>query len=291
MQLRPFDLFLDCADPTGAMPGQSQRRPRSVLRERLFDLIEAAGIMQLSVPERGVKLGLAEQLAAIDLAADGFALEPDLALTNRLWCGLHGLKAAADDRVPPGIGYRTHLPDALLVLPARGANARALYFDRRSPLEVREGIDGRFELAGPYLALVEFARDFAGRLVAIRAYAQAVFSRDWLVPVDSQLERETLQLLIALQDRLDDQGLECSIAKSCRPDGSAPCLEVTVAGRGERIAAVGLCFDGAQAMSAQPEMDVVLIGRDGLELTQLVNLFEVRIAGHSAATSEPKTHT
>lgn len=293
MQLRTFDLTDDFADPAGAVPGRAQSSPAPVLRERLFDLLEAADIMQLSVPERGVQLGLAQQLAAIERAAQGFTLGPDLVLAERLRCGLQALKDAMCDPVPPGLGAgnSAHLPDAVLVLPASTANARALYFERRSPLQVRGGIAGATGLGGPYLALVECERDFAGRLIARRGYVQAVFSRDWLVPVDSQLERETLQLLMALQDRLDDHGLHCTICRLRGPLTSAPCLEVTIAGSSERIAAVRLCFDGTDAARAEPDLDVVLLGPEGLSLTQLVSLFEAKIERHSAGTRAPETHT
>lgn len=292
LQLRTFDLTSDFGDPCGAVPGRSQSSPAPVLRERLFDLLEAAGIMQLSVPERGVQLGLAQQLAAIDRAAQGFALGPDLVLAERLRCGLHGLKAMVSEPVPPGLGSgdSADLPDALLVLPASTANARALYFDHRSPLQVGGGIAGVTGLEGPYLALVECVRDFTGRLAARRGFVQAVFSRDWLVPVESQLERETLQLLMALQDRLDDHGLHCAIARSRGPVGSAPCLEFTFGDSGELMDRVKLSFDGAHAARSMPKPGMVRIGPGGLSLTQIVSLFEARIKGHSTRTSAPETH-
>ena len=193
--------------------GEQRSEQVPVLGQRLFDLLDAAGLCAISIEARAGWSGHSEQFRELEAAAQGFELAPDLPLADRFWTGLRALYGDVPAQVLDDASGRNRRATGIVMLTAPRAGLRGAYFEKGSPLAVRDGLLGSFTAGGPYLILLECEADGMGRLAALRGFAQAVLGDGWLLPVAAELERDVLKVLLAVQERLDSQGIETRISR------------------------------------------------------------------------------
>ncbi|EOV8839298.1 hypothetical protein ACNY9Y_003886 [Cronobacter dublinensis] len=198
----------------GAVDNDEERRstrraPVSSLARLLFTLIEDAGFNELSLP---VNLdrpypGAAERIRQLQAVLDTTVVSRGHMLSEvvslKPWKSPEGLMANLDraewlegrerwfwmifttDRVTE--------EGAEFVLEGKGKDGNDLFFSFRPTRRLKingESGEGR---RGHYWVIVRFERnEISGQVECRDGYAHAVYSRNWPVPVDSELEKITL---------------------------------------------------------------------------------------------------
>jgi hypothetical protein len=193
----------------------------------LHELLRAAGCTSLATGQRA-HLDLAEQLTTLRAAAGQFALPDGRAFDDHLWTSAVALRDGTMARSlsqAPGSGRGSH---AYLVLPVVDAGRQSLYWRQMRPLGLRESVGGDLSVGGPYLALVQCERDLMGDVTAMRASVQAIHSSSVFLPVSSDAERDLLQVLLRLQERLDLFGWRCTIRRELIDGSVAPVIGLEV---------------------------------------------------------------
>ncbi len=199
-----------------AVTGRSRDRYRGRLATLLMMLLEKAGLTRVS-PGQPVP-SIADQYRALRASAREIELEEDVILASFLCTYLPALPElmAKLARTPPERFRRSHRPHGLLVTMAAEAAEGQIRPLRGDPIPVRGEIaifgerDGHGqEPAGdrrarsPYLAACVVGRAGPEEPVEVlKAYLHPCASPGHLMPVDSNLERQTLALLLSLQDWL-----------------------------------------------------------------------------------------
>ncbi len=179
-------------------------------------LLEKAGLTRIG-PGQPLP-SIADQYRALRTAAREIELEEDVILASFLCTYLPALPElmAKIARTPPERFRRSHRPHGLLVTMAAEAAEGQIRPLRGDPIPVRGEIaifgerDGHGqESAGdrrarsPYLAACVVGRAGPDEPVEVlKAYLHPCASQGHLMPVDSNLERQTLALLLSLQDWL-----------------------------------------------------------------------------------------
>lgn len=202
------------------------RRPvRSSLYLRLMDLLASARMGRLdieTIAERGAHLQMDRLLGA----AAPFYLADGVALRDCLFIGPRALSGAFWEDIP------ARAPQVFVLVVVEAANARALYLRSGRRIDLRDGISGSVSHAmpvgqGPYLALVCAEFDWLGIPQPRSAAVVPVWRRDQFLPLACSHERDILDCLAAIMDRLDCHGAALQIARQLGAEGPAQ----VVAGR------------------------------------------------------------
>ncbi len=199
-----------------AVTGRSCDRYRGRLATLLMLLLEKAGLTRIG-PGQSVP-SIADQYRALRTAAREIELEEDVILASFLCTYLPALPElmAKIARTPPERFRRSHRPHGLLLTIVVEAVEGQIQPLRGDPIPVLGEIaifgerDGHGqEPAGdrrarsPYLAACVVGRAAPeGPVEVLKAYLHPCASATYLMPVDSNLERKTLALLLSLQDWL-----------------------------------------------------------------------------------------
>ncbi len=199
-----------------AVTGRSRDRHRGRLATLLMTLLEQAGLTRIG-PGQPLP-SIADQYRALRTAAREMELEEGVALASFLCTYLPALPElmAKIARTPPERFRRSHRPHGLLVTMAAEAAVGQIRPLRGDPIPVRGEIaifgerDGHGQDAAgdrrarsPYLAACVVGRAAPEEPVEVlKAYLHPCASPGHLMPVDSNLERQTLALLLSLQDWL-----------------------------------------------------------------------------------------
>ncbi|RVT39617.1 hypothetical protein [Sphingobium algorifonticola] len=181
------------------------------------ELLVASGATVIASPGSRGDSSLVDAFASLSGAADRFEVAPEIPLSQVLWTRSgpywNGEMARTLRHLPTGT------PGAVL-LHAQGAGRRAALLGHAQPFVVTEEISGDFDTPGPYLVLVACRLDETGSIDAVRGFAQPILSSRYFMPVQSAFERDVFHALVALQERLDTHGTDCTILRSF--SGQAP---------------------------------------------------------------------
>ena len=199
-----------------AVTGRSRDRYRGRLAPLLMMLLEKAGLTRIG-PGQPLP-SIADQYRALRTAAREIELEEDVILASFLCTYLPALPElmAKIAPTPPERFRRSHRPHGLLVTMAAEAAEGRIRPLRRDPIPVRGEIaifgerDGHGQepvgdrrARSPYLAACVVGRATPDEPVEVlKAYLHPCASPGHLMPVDSNLERQNLALLLSLQDWL-----------------------------------------------------------------------------------------
>ncbi|EPR11061.1 hypothetical protein M527_03035 [Sphingobium indicum IP26] len=163
-------------------------------------------------PSQWPEGSLTDEMERIREAAQHFHASPGVALRQVLWTRSgpywNGEIAAELARQPA-----CEQPTGFVLLFARDFSRRAVLLGHAQPFVVDKEIVGNREAGGPYLVLIACELDPTGRAVASIGYAQPVLSGHHFMPVASPFERDVLTALVALQRKLDCQGIDCTITR------------------------------------------------------------------------------
>ena len=208
-----LSISLDNALPP--LPGEKPERIASDLGCGLWSLMARAGRNVLPGPAHRSELGLTDELDALVEAAGQVVLTSGHRLSELLWTrsGPYWNGALARTLI------LQQARQGFLLLLAQAVTPRAVLFGHASPLVVELGIEGDLDLPGPHLVLLVCTVDPTGKAVARRGYAQAIKSARCFMPVGSAFERDALEALIALRDKLDCHGVDCMIMRDLGEDG------------------------------------------------------------------------
>ncbi len=253
----PFDA--DLRHAAGVVPvGPALPDSLAPLGGLLHEILARAGCNRLATAQRADDR-LLDRMAAASRAAQDILLPGGQSLASRLWTSLasfsDGTMAEALREGRAGPGY-------LLVL-ATDASRRALYWQNARPLALARGVDGCLAAGGPYACLILCATDRMGALVAVRAHVQPVLSASWLLPVSTDEERDLLQVLLHLQERLDRFGWECTIMRRLAKGQVEPVIELAVAAPGSLEPRL-LCLACAPAQESSQATGRLLADRASL---------------------------
>lgn len=196
------------------------RQPvRSSLYLRLMDLLASARMGRLDIEtlaERGAHL----QMDCLLGAAAPFYLAGSVQLRDCLFIGPRALSGA----FWATIGARA--PRFFVLIVVEAANARALYLRSGRRIDLRDGVSGSVSHAmpvgqmpvgqGPFLALVCAEFDWSGIPQPKSAAVVPVWRRDQFTPLACSHERDMLDCLAAIMERLDCHGtaLHCRLLDS-----------------------------------------------------------------------------
>ncbi|MCW2351771.1 hypothetical protein [Sphingobium sp. B12D2B] len=188
------------------IPGAARTdRVPSSLYVALCSLLAAAGANTIRPPSEDPEPSMRDAIDAIRRAAAAFEVAPGVALSDRLWFGAGpigtGEVAAALKR--GGQGF--------LLLFGHEVDDHVVYSARAAPFRIIGGIERASCVSGPFLMLVVCRIDPQGCVEAVRGYAQPVLSGRLLVPVGSSFERDVLNALRMLQEKLDPHGVALAI--------------------------------------------------------------------------------
>lgn len=201
------------------------RQPvRSSLYLRLMDLLASARMGRLDIEtlaERGAHL----QMDCLLGAAAPFYLAGSVQLRDCLFIGPRALSGA----FWATIGARA--PRFFVLIVVEAANARALYLRSGRRIDLRDGVSGSVSHAmpvgqmpvgqGPFLALVCAEFDWSGIPQPKSAAVVPVWRRDQFTPLACSHERDMLDCLSAIMERLDCHGTALQIARQLGADGPA----------------------------------------------------------------------
>ncbi|WP_244917360.1 hypothetical protein [Sphingobium xenophagum] len=107
-----------------------------------------------------------------------------------------------------------------LLLLAQAVTPRAVLFGHASPLSWNSASRVIWTSQSSSRAARLYGRSDR-QAVARRGYAQAIKSARCFMPVGSAFERDALEALIALRDKLDRHGVDCMIMRDLGEDGLA----------------------------------------------------------------------
>lgn len=191
--------------------GQRTLSPPS-LATLLWRIMHQAGLNAWTVRSRS---GCAAHLDALRKAGFVFSVDPAVRLPKVLTLRADALRRVT--RAIAGQSWANHPPQGYLIGFAHELDRHA-FFTAGGKVEVAEPIirPRYFEnyIAGPFLVIVLLARlDGVGPIVPLRAYAQPVLSGDWLLPVDSDLERRAAHLLRRLAEEEASAGRAIRVRK------------------------------------------------------------------------------
>ena len=113
-----------------------------------------------------------------------------------------------------------------MLLFAKVASPKCLFFSRGRPLPVIDSIAGPLWAEGPFLILLRCVLAPNGKAMAIEGAAQPIEGSGSFMPAKSTFERDILCELRALQISLDHHGIDCSVTRPFDKDQGifAPCL-------------------------------------------------------------------
>lgn len=201
---------------TAAVTGRSRDHYRGRLATLLMMVLEKAGLTRIG-PGQPLP-PIADQYRALRVAAREIELEEDVILASFLCTYLPALPElmAKIARTPPERFRRSHRPHGLLVTMVAEAAEGHIRPLRGNPIPVRgeiaifgerdghgQGSAGDRRARSPYLAACVVGQAAPDEPVEVlKTYLHPCSSQGHLMPVDSNLERQTLALLLSLQDWL-----------------------------------------------------------------------------------------
>lgn len=185
------------------------------MAQRLWALLDKAGANVIGAPSIRPDSCLGDEFSAVMAAARAFSLGRDR-LDQRLWTR-SGPFWNGDIARTLGRTSAAAPPLGFVLLLAQSVGRRAALLGHAQPFVVNEPILGDLDRPGPYLVLIACTLDPIGKAQPLRAFAQAILSAACFMPVASQLERDVLAILLALREKLDCQGLECTIRRPFSP--------------------------------------------------------------------------
>lgn len=175
------------------------------------ELLVASDATVIASPGSTGDSSLVDAFASLSGAAGSFEVAANVPLSQVLWTRTapywNGEMARTLRRLPAGT------PGAVLLY-AQDAGRRAALLGHAQPFVVTEEIIGDFETPGPYLVLVACRLDGTGSIEAVRGFAQPILSSRHFMPVHSAFERDVFHALVALQERLDAHGTDCTILRA-----------------------------------------------------------------------------
>lgn len=209
------------------------RQPvRSSLYLRLMDLLASARMGRLDIEalaERGAHLQMDRLLGA----TEPFWLTDGVQLRDCLFIGPEALSGA----FWKAIGARA--PRFFVLVVVEAANARALYLRSGRRIDLRDGVSGSASHAmpmgqGPYLALVCAEFDWPGTPQPRSAAVVPVWRRDQFTPLACSHERDMLDCLAAIMERLDCHGAALQIVRQLGAEGPVQVFTGRLCGNGLR---------------------------------------------------------
>ncbi|NPD66263.1 hypothetical protein HN018_23760 (plasmid) [Lichenicola cladoniae] len=179
----------------------------------LMQLIETAGLNRVAAS--GVVAPISDQYKALRAATGGIELDEGVPLSKCVCTYLPALPEfmLRIGQIPPGRFPKTGRPHGILIAVVGDASAGLLQPSRGDPVAVRGEIAIFGEREGhsrqsvedrrarsPYLAICVIGCPARGSSVEVlKAYLHPCISAGHLMPVDSNLERQTFQVLVQLR--------------------------------------------------------------------------------------------
>ncbi|MGO4168928.1 hypothetical protein [Novosphingobium sp. YAF33] len=256
-----LSISLDNALPP--LPGEKPERIASDLGRGLWSLMARAGRNVLPGPVHRSELGLTDEFDALVEAAGQVVLTSGHRLSELLWTrsGPYWKGALARTLI------LQQARQGFLLLLAQSVTPRAVLFGHASPLVVELGIEGDLDLAGPHLVLLVCTVDPTGKAVARRGYAQAIKSARCFMPVGSAFERDALEALIALREKLDCHGVECTIMRDLGEEGFAREWQVGLRREATTIGQLRIVLPGDVGIAEDGEMGAAMAEDGAYALT------------------------
>lgn len=263
--LRPAPEKLAQRPGNGAIDDRTRHASLPRLARLLWRLIDLAGLNLCPALRLEAPPSIASEFKSLLSVTRTLEVAPGIELARVFSTHPHALRSRAvfarlramEDDWPPG-----HEPQAFFALFAHRIQGATLHVADGPPLTLANRIqspsiiDNR--IGGPYLVLILVGQypDTRG-YVALRGYAQPIYSGQRFVPVETAFERDAVRSLLAIRTLLDlddiDLHLEKPLFDILTPSG--PCrptllLEARSRRTGKcRQLAVELCYDGMEAAS------------------------------------------
>lgn len=195
------------------------------LAKLLLAIVAAGRRNHIAAPARAPDdPSLLDELAALHAASADIEVVPGLRLSEVFWTHHSHLRNGDVAARLKAVGRRAvttpgGMVSGFIATYATHVRSPLLYGPKRLPLRVKEGVATVGAAGGPYLALVQCGLSADGNAEALRAFAHPIYHARRFVPVTSELERDVLRALEALQIALDAHGVECDVER--RIEGGA----------------------------------------------------------------------
>ena len=192
------------------------------LARLLWRLIELAGVNRVPpLPSQVEEASIKSEFAAITRAAAKIEIAPGLELGRALWThaqALHSNRAYAVLRELARTWPAGHAPQGFLALFSPGFRGHELEVVGAEPVRIANRVQSPSArdnpIRGPYLALVVAGQyPEAHGYAPLRAYAQPIYSGRRFIPIESDIEREALKEILALQRELAREGIDLALEK------------------------------------------------------------------------------
>lgn len=222
--------------PPASFEQLDRRTGSRPLSELLTILIEAARCNQIPAPATAPDSpSLIDQMSVLQDATAGFEVMPGLSLKDYFWTHHSHLRTGEiAERLLQSAKFsamkdlRTS-SQGFIALYATTIRSPLLYGPKRLPFRVTETVEVGTAIGGPFLALVQCALSLDGRAQAVRAFAQPIYHARRFVPVASELERDVLRSLEAVQVALDAHGVDCSVNRCAESKASQGLATISIA--------------------------------------------------------------
>ncbi len=237
------------------------------LGELLLAIIAAGHCNRIEAPARAPDdPSLLSEFAALQAASADFEVLPGLPLSDIFWTHHSHLRNGdvADRLKTAGRHARTAIPGGMIsgfvATYATHVRAPLLYGPKRLPLRVKESITTAGAAGGPYLALVQCGLSADGTAEAIRACAHPIYHAGRFIPVASELERDVLRALEALQVALDAHGVECEVERciGVGANADAPRIKLTAGREGRELQRLIIAVASAEDSITAVDADFVV---------------------------------
>ncbi|MBB5712366.1 hypothetical protein [Sphingomonas xinjiangensis] len=206
------------------------------LARLLWRLMDTSGVNVIAPLSAGEEWSIRANFSAIGYSAAKIEIAPGLELARAFWTHPRPLQAnavyATLRRLAPEWPLG-HAPQGFVLLYAPSFKGQEIYVPGGEPVAIANRVQSPSmrgnKTAGPYLTLI-VAGEYpeAHGYAPLRAYAQPIFNGRLFVPVDSELERQALREILAVQRELHSRRVDLAIRKPlfdtmtrdgpCRPD-------------------------------------------------------------------------
>jgi hypothetical protein len=194
----------------------------------LATLIKGAGLHEFATGDLAHP-GLESMAHRIQMYAKCIEVMPGYSLDRCLWTNPSALW---DGSVAAGLSEFKRLTPgdspAYVLAYATDANARCLFRSRGSVMRAQHAFYGDFQPCGPYLVLMRCESAFTGKIAIMDGFAISVLGARYPVPVGAALERDILQIVIRLLERIDAFGLEGRLTRKIGPDRLSECIDIAI---------------------------------------------------------------
>lgn len=253
-------------DAIGTLPGT---RPHDAdpLGQLLLAIVAASRCNHIEAPARAPDdPSLLGELAVLQAASADIEVIPGLPLSEVFWTHHSHLRNGDVAARLKAVGRRaaTARPGGVIsgfiATYATHVRSPLLYGPKRLPLRAREGVAVSGTAGGPYLALVQCRLSAKGTAEAIRVFAQPIYHARRFVPVASELERDVLRALEALQIALDAHGVECDVERVVEAGANrdTPRIVLTAGREGREPQRLAIAVASAQDHAPTADADFVV---------------------------------